>query len=106
MNVVSNLKDLMGEDYITVYEVFIRSSINNMLELEEAVDNNDHRGIEKMSHTLKGSAANIGGHKFSSLSQNMMEYARNGGGNEYKTMLLQLNEEFVKLKTSILELFE
>lgn len=104
--VVMDLKELMGDDYTAVYDAFIRSSDTAINELQHAVNNNNIGDVEKLSHTLKGSSANIGANQFSRLCMNMLTDARNGTAQNFEVQCQAITAEYRNLVISIKRLLE
>jgi len=99
--VVDELYGLMGEDYLSVYEAFERSSNNSMQELEIAIEQKDAIKIETNSHTLKGSSANIGANKFSALCKIIMDAARNNENIDYALHYNNARQEYASVINAI-----
>lgn len=100
--VISDLQNLMGEDYLTVYEAFLRSGERNMADLSTAVENNEIAVIQTITHTLKGSSANIGARRLSEISKQMLDDARNGLAADYHSHLNHLKREYGMVRELIL----
>lgn len=102
--VLSELQDLMGDAYTTVYEAFIRSSEENIADLEGAVGQKNYTDIERITHTLKGSASNIGAKQLSKISEEVMESARQGIDTDYTTYMIKLKNEYLIVSAFIQDL--
>ena len=102
--VISELKSIMGDDYLAVYDAFIRSGDKYISELQDAVNTNDLVSIEKISHTLKGSSANIGARKFSELCKLLLEKSRNSDEGGFADLLEKINNEYICVKNVIEEI--
>lgn len=95
--VVTELRELMGDAYLTVYEAFLRSGEQNMSDLAAAVADNKLENIKSITHTLKGSSANIGAKRLSEISMEMMEDARNSMVADYHSYLANMQQEFKRV---------
>ena len=104
--VVTELRDLMGDAYLTVYEAFLRSVEQNITELVVAVSSNKLDEIQSITHTLKGSSANVGAKHLSEISKRMMEDARNGVAADYQSHLGHLQQESARVIDYIGTFFE
>ena len=102
---IVELQELMGDDYLTVYEAFIRSTEAYLSELEAAVKNNDVERIGVILHTLKGSSANIGAVRFSEICKSFMEEAKNNASCDFMTYIHEIDYEYQKIHASIMVLF-
>ncbi|MDH5408320.1 MAG: response regulator [Gammaproteobacteria bacterium] len=99
--VIKELYDLMGDDVNSVFDAFLQSLSEHMPALEQAVEAEDLEQIATISHTLKGSSANIGANKFSSLSKAIMELARAKNFDGINKLLHDLIEESAKITEAI-----
>lgn len=102
--VIAELNELMGDDYITVFEAFTRSADQAVQELKQAVENNDINAVETITHTLKGSSANIGAKKLSQICADMLEDARNATTVKFNTHLDMVVSEYGDVYVSIKKL--
>lgn len=102
--VVLELKGLMGDDYPLVLDAFIRSADQAVAQLTLAVENNDVKLIETITHTLKGSSANIGAKKLSHICSLMVEDARNSMTDNFKAYHDNIILEYGNVNGSIKEL--
>ncbi|KDN95960.1 hypothetical protein EI16_06650 [Hydrogenovibrio marinus] len=54
------LKEVIGEDLKEILEVFLQTAPGELAAIQQAFDQQDQAGLRLHSHTLKGSAANVG----------------------------------------------
>lgn len=99
--IVSELKGLLGDDYITVFEAFVRSADQAVHELNLAVKVDDINKVETIIHTLKGSSANIGAKNLSKICADMHDDIRNSITDKFKNYLDMIDNEYGKVKESI-----
>lgn len=89
-SMVDELYDLMGEDMSAVYQAFADSLQQNISELETAIGDGNADEVARITHTLKGSSANVGASTLSELCQILMDQARNNDlsqAAEYQTKI-------------------
>ncbi|MDH5445605.1 MAG: Hpt domain-containing protein [Gammaproteobacteria bacterium] len=91
--VISELKALMGENLLEVFEAFIQSSNKLMEELVLEIKSGQNTNIEKAAHTLKGSSANIGAKTLSEFSSVLVEMARGNIEEDFIHAMKQLSGE-------------
>jgi len=102
--VVTELKELMGEDYVSVFDAFVRSADSALQELKKSVNELDCKTVEQITHTLKGSSANIGAKKLSQVCADMLEDARNLKVDQFHSQLDMVVAEYGAVVESIANL--
>ena len=98
---LAELKSLMGDNYKTVFQAFIKSAQQCLDDLASAIENNETHKTERASHTLKGSSANIGAVELSSLCAEMVAMARNSVPQGYTEVLQEILAEYDRVKAEI-----
>ena len=98
---LAELKDLMGENYLSVFQAFVKSARKCIEDIELAIEKNDIHVIERSSHTLKGSSANIGAIHLSELSADVVDMARNSVSEGYLESLGKVKDEYNKVEAEI-----
>lgn len=98
---LSELRSLMGDDLDSVFHAFIGSANQCLDDLSNAINKNDIHKIERSSHTLKGSSANIGAAKLSRLCAVIVEMARNTEQGGYENALGDVVDEYGKVESEI-----
>ena len=99
--VLSELKTLMGDEYIAVYSAFIRTADQAIPRLGRAVEFDDSKTIETIVHTLKGSSANIGAKEMSQICSDMLDSVRKSVTDGFSAYFEKLDLEYEKVKASI-----
>ena len=66
-NNIAMLKELMGDDFSTLVETFIKDSANKIEQMLLAVDKQDAELLRQSAHGLKGSALNLSASKLTEL---------------------------------------
>lgn len=98
---LDELKELMGESYLSVFQAFAKSAKKCIEDIELAVAKNDIQVIERSSHTLKGSSANIGAINLSKLCADVVDMARNSVSDGYLESLGKVKDEYKKVEAEI-----
>ena len=104
--VVKELYELMGDDYKTVFDAFLTSLNEHLPNLKTAVENKNVQDVVTITHTLKGSSANIGANRFSCASKRFLESAREGDLSDAASMLEKLLAESEKVCAAIQDLMK
>jgi signal transduction histidine kinase/DNA-binding NarL/FixJ family response regulator len=80
MNVIQKLRDLGGDDdpnlVLELIDIFLTDAPVQMQRITEGLESGDVKIVERASHTLKSSSANIGAVSLSGVCQKMEESAR------------------------------
>ena len=72
------LKEVIGEDLKEVIEAFLTTSPEILGQIKLSIEIEDAAGVQLHSHTLKGSAANIGAIHLPSLCAELETKAKDG----------------------------
>ncbi len=88
-----------------VVEIFLQSTPETLEALETAIEDSDAKAIARWAHTLKGSAANIGGMLLSELAKLINQSADAGKLNHLPKQFTKLKKEFEALKERLCEEF-
>jgi len=94
------LNRLLGNESVIepILHEFMKSTTSLMLELKTALDNADTAVAERLSHTIKGSAANIGAEVIRKTAFEMENLAKNGNLNSIEEFLPVLQANFDEFK--------
>ena len=103
---VAELLSLMGDDYPSVFNAFNESALKCLQQLSIAIEKLDIQNIERTSHTLKGSSANIGALQLSKLCDVIVSKARNADDDGYAELFDKVNKEYDKVRDAISKLLE
>ncbi len=101
------LKDRLSDDedmIRTLTTHFITNTAEKIEELKTMVENADLSAAALQLHTIRGSAANLGGMAFSALAQTMEEASKAGKVENVTQILPELEHHFTMLKTAMNEI--
>lgn len=90
----------------TIIKLFLRDVPEQLQKLNRAVENGDFKEIRQYSHSIKGSASNLGGDVIRSIAASMEEHAMQKELSSIKTLhphLLDQYEELEKLLINYVE---
>lgn len=84
---------------IKLLERFIKKFPNDTtyLNLKEKAEQNEFAEVEKLAHTLKGIAANLGFDKLSKYNADIVSVIRNGQTEDVAELILKVTEEYIRL---------
>ncbi len=60
MDIVEELKDVMGDDFSLLVESFIRDGQQRLQVMKVALDGQDQEALRAQAHSFKGSSSNLG----------------------------------------------
>ena len=86
-----------------IIEVFLRDAPKNLAELQKFLDAGDVTGAERIAHSLKSTAAMVGGERMAAASLAMEKEAHEGRLDFLKAHVSELNEFFDQLQQAIKE---
>lgn len=94
MNLIklNEIKDLLGDDFLTLLDVYTSDTNNRYTELEKALKGDDFNSIRQLSHAMKSSSANIGADTVSSIAAKIEEAAKEETRNPILESLPQLKK--------------
>jgi len=86
-----------------VVEVFFESTPESMEALRKAIETSDAKAIARWAHTLKGSAANIGGMRLSEIAREINQAADAGNLDALSEQFSRLEAEFEALQEEVFQ---
>jgi HPt (histidine-containing phosphotransfer) domain-containing protein len=87
------------EDFLNeLLELYSTEFSNYFEKLQDAIQNSDYQSIRDISHTLKGSSANLSLIKLQEISYQIECAGQDKDINKAKDAILMLGKEFQKLK--------
>ena len=79
-------------------EAFLEDIPKRLNTLRQFIEQGDVKGAERLTHTIKGASASVGGDAFTSLAALMEKDARGGDLSAVKDRMNDLEFEFRRLK--------
>ena len=76
--IVQELKSVMGGDFRTLVDSFVRDSRQRLETLEEAITNGAAEEVRQTAHSFKGSSGNLGALALSNLCLELEQIGRSG----------------------------
>lgn len=87
------LKEIIGDELKEVLYVYLESTPETVLKLEQAVASKTLATVQSQAHSLKGSSANIGANDLSMLSAELEQKAKNNDAQNIDALLTQIKAE-------------
>lgn len=93
-NTLHELKEVMGEDYVTLLETFVGDAQVRLEELNASVNKMDAEAIRQASHAFKGSCANIGAVCLADLCRQAEKMGREAQLQNIQPLVDQIKQEY------------
>ena len=87
------LRDIIGDELKDALNIYMESTPDTILKLQEAIATQSVSNIELQAHTLKGSAANIGANQLSIMSDELEQKAKHGDMDSLPGLLSKIENE-------------
>jgi two-component system, sensor histidine kinase and response regulator len=98
-DIIENLRDLGGSEMLSeLAQIFFEDTRSNLATLRKALEEGDAQSVERVSHTLKGSAANMGAFRMSALCMKLENTGASGNLLRAPELLEQLEAEFERVR--------
>jgi HPt (histidine-containing phosphotransfer) domain-containing protein len=70
------LRDVLGEEFSVLIDTFLADAPKRIVEMRDALAENNIAGLEVPAHTLKGSSGNIGANALSASCATLVQQVR------------------------------
>ncbi len=104
MTQIEELKDLMEDAFADLVETYVHDSDEKLPLLGAAIQGGDGAKISEISHSLKGSSANICAENLSSFFKAIEDQARAENLNNIDQPFSQANEEYQLVKNTLMKM--
>ncbi len=101
MTSLAPLRDIMGDDFAQLIDVFIGDSYKRLEGLRTAVATANANEIRTLAHGFKGSALNISAPALTEICRQLECKGRDGDLEDSNILLTQLELEFERVKNSL-----
>jgi len=89
----------------TVTELFLVDTPKQIAGLGACLEDGDAAGVERLAHTIKGAAANVGGERLSMVAARLEQAAHRGDQAAAARQVSELEAAFTQLREAIVEEF-
>ncbi len=100
---LSEIKEFMGDEIIQLLEMFEQETPSILKKLNTALRNGNIDEIEKMSHMLKSTSANIGANGLSFFSRKMELAAKNNSTEELPVLFSKVKKSYTLTSKEIVK---
>ncbi|VAW85624.1 hypothetical protein MNBD_GAMMA16-34 [hydrothermal vent metagenome] len=102
-SVLQELKGIMGDDFPSLIETYLTSSLENIKNIGDAIKEKDAEALMCTAHAFKGSNANLGLEKLVLFSQSLEIMGRTGNVSKiseevYQQMLVEYQKVTIEIK--------
>jgi len=97
--IFDNLRELMGNDFIELLNVFLSSVPDQLASLKESANKSDSDGISRTAHSLKSSSGNLGALALCECCSDLESWARTGKTEGSMKSIEKIEAEFLRVKT-------
>ena len=87
------LKDIIGDELKDVLNIYIETTPDIIMKIQEAIATQSVSSVQLQAHTLKGSAANIGANQLSAMSAEMEQKAKQSDMDGLPELLSKIETE-------------
>ena len=87
------LKEIIGDELKDVLNIFLESTPDSILQLQEAIESNTIEKVQSVAHTIKGSSANVGAIQLSALTAQIEQQAKANDSSQFAGLLSQVLTE-------------
>lgn len=97
------LKDLMGETYKELLEVFLSDSPKRLEKIRLAAQENDMDALAREAHALKGGSSNLGAQQLSVVCGEIEKLAQTPSAEGLSSILGEVEKSYQDLKKELEE---
>ncbi len=100
--VVENLRELGGHEMLSeLAEMFLVDASAGLSGLREALEDEDAAAVERIAHTLKGSAGNMGAKRMAAICSELQDAGESGDLSGVPELLKVLEAEFEQVRPAL-----
>ena len=102
------LSRLMGDNDLAekVMNIFLDQTPGQILDIKNALETNDLKCVELLSHSIKGACANIGAERLQAVALQMETQARSGDATHVTSPVDTLQHEFNQLEKAVQKILQ
>jgi HPt (histidine-containing phosphotransfer) domain-containing protein len=101
MHVVSELREIMGDDFSLLIETFVNDSCVRFADLDKALSNGDGEAFRRAAHSFKGSAGNLGAKQLTELCRQLEQMGLENRLDDASPLLRELHLHYQKAELAL-----
>ncbi len=101
LEILSELKEVMGEEFTFLIEVFKTDSIVRISAIKEALASKDPDAVRRAAHSFKGSASNMGAIRLTNLCRKLEEIGGSGNINEAEVIAEEIVDAYSHVEKAL-----
>lgn len=98
---LNGLKEVMGEEFPLLVDTFINDSDVRIETIRDAVNAADPEAIRRTSHSLKGSASNMGATQLTQLCRELEDMGHDGRSDGAEDILQKVIVEYAAVRDAL-----
>ncbi|MGD8176768.1 Hpt domain-containing protein [Marinimicrobium sp. ARAG 43.8] len=97
-DILETLQDVMEDQFPVLIETFLSDSEDRIRQLQRAIASGEADMVRRQAHSFKGSCHNIGAERLGNLCAGMEQRGRDGELDGLEQLLVEIQNEFSRLK--------
>ena len=98
---IDELKELMEDDFLELIESFVNDIQLKITQIREAIEECNCENLRQKSHSLKGSARNIGAENMSDLCQKLEKAGKDHNLEDVHSIFSELEQESIAVRQNL-----
>ena len=87
-------------------QLFLDTSADQLQEMAEGLERDDHQSLELAAHTLKSSSANVGGRALSQACARLQDAASTGSADELESLVAKIQSHYQAVRTEATQILD
>lgn len=101
---IAELVELMGEDFDSLVEAYLRDSADRINQLDQALSDGNFEQVRRQAHSLKGSSSNLGALQLAKRCQKLESLAQKHDVAAIPAELAGLRHELIGVQRELRQL--
>jgi HPt (histidine-containing phosphotransfer) domain-containing protein len=101
VDALSELKEMLEDEFGELIETYIRDVSNKMSQLKELIRGSDFVAVRELAHSIKGASVNIGVLKFGELCHRLEMAASEQNSGIFSEWFEQMSSEYEWVKNEL-----
>lgn len=101
LDALKEVQAVMGEDFPLLVEAFLSDSINLLMVIDKAIDEDNSESLRRAAHSFKGSAGNMSATALAVLCQELERLAFSNTTVGASQLVTHIVDEYGQVKTAL-----